>query len=185
MANGIAQRRNCGSWFSARTVSLANNWMDVLRGDNSNSSSASRSSQNRADANLELEFLADPSIYDGRFANNGWLQELPKPMTKLAWGNAAIISPTTAERWKIPAGSYAHGGEHGGYHMPVVRLQIGDAGGSTSVDYARSSRRHGDGVVRISAKAAGSVGGKCRKRLDLTPIDCGRADRSGLLRDYP
>jgi len=35
---------------------------------------------------------ADPTIYDGRFANNGWLQELPKPITKLTWDNAAIVS---------------------------------------------------------------------------------------------
>jgi molybdopterin-containing oxidoreductase family iron-sulfur binding subunit len=44
----------------------------------------------------EIVFRADPSIYDGRFANNGWLQELPKPLTKLTWDNAAIISPATA-----------------------------------------------------------------------------------------
>ena len=39
-----------------------------------------------------------PAIYDGRFANNGWLQELPKPITKLTWDNAAIFSPGTAQR---------------------------------------------------------------------------------------
>ena len=39
---------------------------------------------------LEVIFRPDPTIYDGRFANNGWLQELPKPITKLTWDNAAI-----------------------------------------------------------------------------------------------
>jgi MoCo/4Fe-4S cofactor protein with predicted Tat translocation signal len=47
---------------------------------------------------LEIIFRPDPSIWDGRFANNGWLQELPKPLTKLTWDNAALISPTTAEK---------------------------------------------------------------------------------------
>src|SRR5205085_10607919 len=40
----------------------------------------------------------DPSVFDGRFANNGWLQELPKPLTKLTWDNAALVAPATAER---------------------------------------------------------------------------------------
>jgi MoCo/4Fe-4S cofactor protein with predicted Tat translocation signal len=51
-----------------------------------------------ADAALELVFQPDPTIWDGRFANNGWLQELPKPVTKLTWDNAALFSPATAER---------------------------------------------------------------------------------------
>ena len=58
------------------------------------------------------------------WANNGWLQELPKPITKLAWGNAAIMSPATAEQLGVGLGSYAHGGEHGGYWMPVVELSL-------------------------------------------------------------
>jgi MoCo/4Fe-4S cofactor protein with predicted Tat translocation signal len=47
---------------------------------------------------LEAIFRPDPTIWDGRYANNGWLQELPKPLTKLTWDNAAIISPITAEK---------------------------------------------------------------------------------------
>jgi molybdopterin-containing oxidoreductase family iron-sulfur binding subunit len=47
---------------------------------------------------LEVSFCPDPTIWDGRFANNGWLQELPKPLTKLTWDNAALVSPRTAER---------------------------------------------------------------------------------------
>jgi len=47
---------------------------------------------------VEINFRRDPSIYDGRFANNGWLQELPKPMTKMTWDNPVLISPAMAQR---------------------------------------------------------------------------------------
>ncbi len=46
---------------------------------------------------LEVTFAADSRLYDGRFANNPWLQELPEPAMKLTWDNAAFISPQTAE----------------------------------------------------------------------------------------
>ncbi len=48
--------------------------------------------------NLEITFWPDLTVYDGRFANNGWLQELPKPVTKLVWDNAALISPALAKK---------------------------------------------------------------------------------------
>jgi len=47
---------------------------------------------------LEVNFRRDPSIYDGQFANNGWLQELPKPMSKLTWDNAMLVGPKMASR---------------------------------------------------------------------------------------
>ncbi len=45
----------------------------------------------------ELLFTADYSVYDGRLANNGWLQEMPDPLTKLTWDNAALLSQSDAE----------------------------------------------------------------------------------------
>ena len=53
--------------------------------------------QGGADA-LEIVFEPDYSVWDGRYANNAWLQELPRPLTKLTWDNAACVSPNTAER---------------------------------------------------------------------------------------
>lgn len=47
-------------------------------------------------AGLELQFAPDPSIWDGSYANNGWLQELPKPLTKITWDSAALMSAATA-----------------------------------------------------------------------------------------
>ncbi len=51
-----------------------------------------------ATSGLEIIFRPDPSTYDGRFANNGWLQELPKPLTKITWDSVAMFSPETAQR---------------------------------------------------------------------------------------
>ncbi len=49
-----------------------------------------------APGDFEVVFRPDPGVYDGRFANNGWLQEMPKPLTKITWDNAALLSPATA-----------------------------------------------------------------------------------------
>jgi molybdopterin-containing oxidoreductase family iron-sulfur binding subunit len=57
-----------------------------------------------AHENLELLLRPDPTIGDGRWANNGWLQELPKPMTQLTWDNAALVSPALAAERKLENG---------------------------------------------------------------------------------
>ncbi|HYF48414.1 MAG TPA: TAT-variant-translocated molybdopterin oxidoreductase [Planctomycetota bacterium] len=54
--------------------------------------------QRKEATGLSVVFRPDPTIHDGRYANNGWLQELPKPLTKLTWDNVALVSPATAER---------------------------------------------------------------------------------------
>jgi molybdopterin-containing oxidoreductase family iron-sulfur binding subunit len=80
-----------GSAFAPRTVALAPTW---------NASPPAIG----ATAGIEVVFKRDASIYDGRFANNGWLQELPKPVTKLTWDNAAQVAPATAEKLGLQNG---------------------------------------------------------------------------------
>jgi len=50
---------------------------------------------------IEVMFRADSALYDGRYTNNGWLMELPRPLTKLTWDNAAIMSPRQAKELGI------------------------------------------------------------------------------------
>jgi molybdopterin-containing oxidoreductase family iron-sulfur binding subunit len=57
-----------------------------------------------ATGGIEIVFRPDSGTFDGRFANNGWLQEMPKPLTRMTWDNAAMMSPATAERLKIDTG---------------------------------------------------------------------------------
>lgn len=47
---------------------------------------------------IEINFLPDASVWDGRYIDNGWLQEAPDPISKLSWDNAALVSPKTAKK---------------------------------------------------------------------------------------
>src|SRR6185369_8791057 len=53
---------------------------------------------------LEVTFRPDPTVWDGRWSNNGWLQVLPKPLTKLTWDNAVLTSPKDAEKQQLVNG---------------------------------------------------------------------------------
>jgi MoCo/4Fe-4S cofactor protein with predicted Tat translocation signal len=87
-------------------------------------SGASRTAAAPAQAQgLEVSFRNDPSILDGRFANNGWLQELPKPITRLTWDNAVLVSPATAARLNAAGRPGYQGGEHGQILSDVVELR--------------------------------------------------------------
>ncbi|MCX6633440.1 MAG: TAT-variant-translocated molybdopterin oxidoreductase, partial [Candidatus Solibacter sp.] len=65
---------------------------------------SARAGARKLGGKLEVIFRPDPTVYDGRFANNGWLQELPKPITKLTWDNAVMLSPATAHRLGVQKG---------------------------------------------------------------------------------
>jgi molybdopterin-containing oxidoreductase family iron-sulfur binding subunit len=60
-----------------------------------------------SDTNLEVVFTADHSVGDGTFANNGWCQELPDPISKITWDNVMSISRVTGEKLKLGNGQVA------------------------------------------------------------------------------
>jgi molybdopterin-containing oxidoreductase family iron-sulfur binding subunit len=62
---------------------------------------------------IEIAFEHDPRVYDGSFANNAWLQELPDPVTKVTWGNAAVMSPATAAKLGVDTGDVVKLSLHG------------------------------------------------------------------------
>ncbi|MBM7333844.1 TAT-variant-translocated molybdopterin oxidoreductase [Alcanivorax marinus] len=59
-----------------------------------------------ADDGLVLQWRADPALHDGHYANNGWLQELPRPLTKLTWDGAALIAPALAAEKGLRRGQH-------------------------------------------------------------------------------
>ncbi len=73
---------------------------------------------------VEYIFRPDPTVYDGRFANNGWLQELPKPLTKMTWDNAALVSPKLAHSMDLAHKVVSRGGEHGQVRSTVVDIEL-------------------------------------------------------------
>lgn len=75
--------------YTAANVSLSGGFSSAV------SSATSSLSEN---SGMEVVIRPDATLYDGRFANLGWLQELPDPMTKVTWDNVALMSPNTAEQ---------------------------------------------------------------------------------------
>jgi Fe-S-cluster-containing dehydrogenase component/anaerobic selenocysteine-containing dehydrogenase len=89
---------------------------------------------------LDLVFRTDPFIYDGRFANNAWLQELPRHMTKLTWDNAVHVSPRTAKRLNLVNQEYVELKFRGYSVKGAVWITPGDAEDTVTVHlgYGRS-----------------------------------------------
>jgi molybdopterin-containing oxidoreductase family iron-sulfur binding subunit len=90
---------------------------------------------------IEVGFYPSSSTWDGRFANNGWLQEAPDPISKLVWGNAAMISPGTAREQKVAEGDIVTL-SRGNYKLEAaVMIQPGHADNAVSIalGYGRQS----------------------------------------------
>jgi molybdopterin-containing oxidoreductase family iron-sulfur binding subunit len=98
---------------------------------------------------LELVFRPDSNVWDGRFANNGWLQELPRPLSKLSWDNAAQISPALAEKLRLSTGDVVELRMHGRSVRAPVWVMPGQAENSVSLTlgYGRSrAGQTGNGI---------------------------------------
>jgi MoCo/4Fe-4S cofactor protein with predicted Tat translocation signal len=76
-----------------------------------------------APSGIDIAFRNDPTIHDGRFANNAWLQELPKPLTHLTWDNAVLVSPAMLARLGGSATPAFTGGERGQIVVPIVEVR--------------------------------------------------------------
>ncbi len=99
--------------------------------------------------NLEIVFTVSPSLFDGRFANNGWLQELPDSMTKLCWDNAALLSFNTADALRVRNGDMVQINFRGHRLELPVWVMPGQADNTVSVSlgYGREKAGHvGTGV---------------------------------------
>jgi MoCo/4Fe-4S cofactor protein with predicted Tat translocation signal len=104
------------TWKNQMNGDFAQAWHDALaNGLVSNTASAKANVSLRAEAAsqqlpappdhpLTILFRPDPSLWDGRYANNAWLQELPRPLTKLTWDNPLLVAPAKARQLKLRNG---------------------------------------------------------------------------------
>jgi Fe-S-cluster-containing dehydrogenase component len=98
-----------------------------------------------AAGDLELVFRPDSSLHDGRFANNGWLLELPRPLTRLSWDNVAMLSPATARRLGLATGDVVELRYGGQAVRAPVWVMPGHADDSVSITLGYG-RQRGAGV---------------------------------------
>jgi molybdopterin-containing oxidoreductase family iron-sulfur binding subunit len=96
-----------------------------------------------ASSGIDVVFAPDPSVWDGRYANNGWLQELPKPLTKQVWGNAALMAPDTAELFGLSPGDAIDINVNGRVTQAPVWVQPGHASGSVTLPLGYGRLRAG------------------------------------------
>jgi molybdopterin-containing oxidoreductase family iron-sulfur binding subunit len=102
-----------------------------------------------AEDGIELTFRPDPYVLDGQFTNNGWLLELPRPLTKVTWDNVALVAPATAERLGVTSEDLVELRFRGRSVRAPVWVTPGQAAGSVTVGlgFGRTHVGHvGDGV---------------------------------------
>ncbi|HEX3353881.1 MAG TPA: TAT-variant-translocated molybdopterin oxidoreductase [Terriglobales bacterium] len=92
---------------------------------------------------IEINFRRDPSVYDGQFSNNGWLQELPKPMNKLTWDNPVLMGPAMAERMGLKTEDVVELELNGKKVTAPVWIQVGHPDNSITVFLGYGRRRAG------------------------------------------
>jgi molybdopterin-containing oxidoreductase family iron-sulfur binding subunit len=102
---------------------------------------------------LEVNFRPDPSLHDGRFSNNAWLQELPRPIHKVVWDTIIQMSPHTAEEigWNPVEGF--RGGERS---VPICTLEVD---GKTIEGPIWVTNGHADGCVTVTLGGGRRKGG--------------------------
>jgi molybdopterin-containing oxidoreductase family iron-sulfur binding subunit len=102
---------------------------------------------------LQVSFQPDPSVWDGRFANNAWLQELPKPITKLTWDNALLIAPATATELGIESGEVCELELNGAKLRCAAWITPGQALGCVTLHLGYGRRRAGEQTTGLGFDA--------------------------------
>jgi molybdopterin-containing oxidoreductase family iron-sulfur binding subunit len=134
---------------------------------------------------LEIVFAASPAVFDGRLANNAWLQELPDSMTKITWDNAAMLSPATAAAQDLANGDVVKVAHRGAEIDLPVWVQPGQADDTLmlALGYGRTAAgRVGNGVGADAGRLRHAAAMDFDSGATLTKIDSGY--RFGQTQDH-
>jgi Fe-S-cluster-containing dehydrogenase component/anaerobic selenocysteine-containing dehydrogenase len=123
-----------GTAASAETVQLS--WSPAMAAAVADAAAAPA-----GEPGLELRFAPSQSIYDGRFASNAWLQELPRPITKLTWDSAALIGAGTARRAGVSTGDVVRLTVEGRSLEAPVLVAPGHAEGAVTLELGYGRRQ--------------------------------------------
>ncbi|MBV8900318.1 MAG: TAT-variant-translocated molybdopterin oxidoreductase [Verrucomicrobia bacterium] len=104
---------------------------------------AAPASEPGRDEGYEVTFAPDPTLWDGQFANNAWLQELPKPFSKVTWGNPAVISPWAAQQLRVQNGDVIRLRREGAALEIPVWIQPGQAERTVTLYLGNGRQRAG------------------------------------------
>jgi molybdopterin-containing oxidoreductase family iron-sulfur binding subunit len=115
---------------------------------------AALASEPKASASgIEVAFAPSYQVWDGRFANNAWMQEAPDPMTKQVWGNAAMISPAMARSQNLKDGDVV-AVSRGSYKLEAaVMIQPGHADNAMTVSLGYGRTKCGRVGTRVGYNA--------------------------------
>ncbi|MFG0251506.1 MAG: TAT-variant-translocated molybdopterin oxidoreductase [Phycisphaerales bacterium JB038] len=148
-----------------------------------------------ASGGYDVVFLPDSKVHDGRFANNGWLQELPDALTLLTWDNAALVGPSTAEKLGVDTGDMINITVDGCTLEVAVFVMPGTAADTIalSLGYGRTAAGHVGNEVGFNAYslrttaslgfATGAAVAKSGNRYQLVSTQNHHAMQPGTLRE--
>ncbi len=140
--------------------------------------------QTQAITETEVVFRPDPTIGDGTYSNNGWLQELPKPQSKMTWDNVVLISPKDATNMKVTIGDMLRVTVDGKSTVGPAWILPSHAEGSVTVNFGYGRENSGRVGNKIGYNAyaiqttATLVGSRRIDRQDRRALPAGKRPRN-------
>jgi len=124
-------------------------------------------SKEQQSSELEVVLLPAATLFDGRHANNGWLQECPDGVTKITWGNAALFAPSTAEKYGVRQNT-------------IVEVKVGETAIELPVHIVPGQARGSIGIaLGYGRTEVGVVGGSVSGEIETVGVDAYPLHRTG------